>query len=112
MDQHLELKAKTSAEKDTIHSKTVSTNEAQYNEVTSGTCDHPDQLPQDQGEASNHPSKNQLRDAGSAEPKGALEDTVQASDADDKFESRIKNVLEMYRRIRTVPNTAAQSAES
>jgi hypothetical protein len=112
MDQHLELRAKTSAEKETIHCKTSSTNEPQCNEMTPGTSDHPDQLPQEQREASNHPSKNQSRGAGSAEPKAALEDTVQTSDADDKLESRIKNVLKMYRRIRTAPDNAAQSAES
>ena len=86
MDQHLELRAKTSAERETIHSKTIITNEPQCNEMTSGTSDHPDQLPQEQGEASNHPSINQSKGAGSAGPEATLEDTVQTSDAEDKLE--------------------------
>ena len=80
--------------------------------MTPRTSDHTDQLHQEQREASNHPSMSQSRGAGSTGPKATLEDTVQASAAKDKLESRMKNVLKMYRHIYTAPDTTAQYAGS
>ena len=114
MNQRLEPKAKTSTKEETIHNNAVSTSEPQCNEVTIGTCEHPCQLPQEQGGTSDHLSKNQERDAGGTESKAALEDTVQTSNANDELERRRRKVLQMYSHIvlQQTPQDSPKNATS